>query len=144
MPLTKAAIAEMGQSLVSGAIEVEICPIESVVRLRAMRDVMDTAIAGLMADAIDEIGTIPEDSRVHYGVKLQLRNGRTTYNYKQDSQWTNLKAEETAVSKQRKAREQFLQMLDEEVVDPQTGEFIQPARVARQGKPTLALVFPEE
>ena len=38
-----------------------------------------------------------------------------------------MKTSETAVADQRKAREKFLQSLDKEMVDPDTGEIISPA-----------------
>ena len=61
-----------------------------------------------------------------------------------DTAWADAKSRETAVANERKAREKFLRTLTDELVNPETGEYVEPARVTGIGKPSLALTFPKE
>jgi len=98
----------------------------------------------VQADAIIEADVYSEQDRTIYGVEFKIRSGRRKYDYTSsgDSTWTDLNQHERMISQQRKAREQFLRSLTHQVVDPTTGEIIEPPRF-EESEPVLALYFPK-
>lgn len=140
--LTKATIAEFGARLANQIIEGgEINPLTAYMKLRAIRDAVDLAMKGVKADAMEDAERNAGDPVLH-GVKFQVRNGREKWDYSHDPVWAELKASEQATAKMRKEREKFLKTLPQEMVDPSTGEFVEPARLVDVGAPSLALTFP--
>jgi hypothetical protein len=143
--LTKAAIQEAGRSFALDLLDAgEKSPLDALLQLRALRDAIDVAVDEIQDAAMDEAQAYGRDDSVRFGVRFQVRGGSTRYTYDHDSVWAEMKASETAVADQRKAREKFLQALSQEMVDPITGEFVSPAVVTGVGTPTLALTFPKE
>ena len=100
-------------------------------------------IKQLEDEAMDEADRYDRDDRTWRGVGFQVRAGRTRYGYDHDSAWAEIKAQEKALAKQRRDREKFLKALPEEMVDPSTGEIVQPA-TETPGRSVLAISFPKE
>lgn len=145
IPLTKAEIAASGQQLAEHVLDAgEQSPLAALIQLRALRDAIDHAIKGLEVAAMDEAAQYGRNDANWRGVGFTVRNGRTVYDYSHDPAWAEMKAQETAVAEQRKAREKFLQALPGEMVDPDTGEFIAPATIKNVTSSVLALTFPKE
>ncbi|MCP4424441.1 MAG: hypothetical protein GY803_08125 [Chloroflexi bacterium] len=144
IPLTKHAIVAAGTDFANQFLDAgEANPLDTVIKLRALRDAISHAIKTMESEAMDEAERYGDD-RSRFGVRFQVRSGATKYGYDHDSVWAEMRAQETAVANQRKAREKFLRTLDKEMVDPETGEFIAPARMKSLGNTTLALTFPKE
>lgn len=142
-PLTKAAIQQAGQGYAEALLEEwALPPLSAYVRLRALRDALDAALAEVEGAAMDAADLNPGET-VH-GVKVVMRNGASRWDYSHDAAWGEMKASEAAVAEQRKAREKFLQMLPDDMVDPATGEFVSPAVQLTMGNRTIALTFPKE
>lgn len=143
--LTKTAIRNAGLSYARELLEEgEKSPLDAFLQLRALRDAIDEAVKEIQDAAMDEAQAYGQADSIRFGVKFQARYGSPRYDYSHDAVWAEMKASETAVAEQRKTREKFLQALPQEMIDPDTGEFISPAVVAGVGAPTLALTFPKE
>lgn len=142
--LTKSAIAQAGteyaQKLLDGG---EVSPLVGYMQLRALKCAIDWAMDELKSEAIDEADLYSKGDSIIDGVKFTVRAGRTYYNYAKDATWLTIKAEEKAAADRRKAREGFLRALENEMVDPSTGEFIKPAQVSKYGASVLAITFPK-
>ena len=107
-------------------------------QLHFMRKAVDKAINELKNDALNEA---QQDMRIAPGVTFQVRNGSEQWDYSHDQTWNDLKAKEKGIKAQIKAREEFLRALKEELVDPETGEYVSPAQLTGYGKQTLALTY---
>lgn len=138
-PLTKTAVAQLG-ARIADAITEEHSALDAFVRLRAMRDALDAALGEIESDAMNEATS----GETLHGVKVQVRNGAARWDYAHDSQWQAIKNQEAALAEARKLREQFLQRLPADLVDPDTGEYIVPAVQVTMGNRTIALTFPKE
>jgi uncharacterized protein involved in exopolysaccharide biosynthesis len=143
--LTKAAIQQAGEMYATQLLDAgDESPLKALIKLRALHDAVGAAIKELQDAATEEAERYGRDDSVLYGVKFQVRGGSTRYDYSHDPVWAEIKASETAVADQRKAREAFLKTLQKDMVDPDTGEFISPAKVSSVGNGALALTFPKE
>jgi hypothetical protein len=138
-PLTKTAVAQLG-ARIADVITEEYSALDAFVRLRAMRDALDAALGQLERDAMNEATS----GDTLHGVKVQVRNGASRWDYAHDGQWQAIKSQEAALAEARKLREQFLQRLPADLVDPDTGEFVSPAVQTAMGNRTIALTFPKE
>lgn len=140
--LTKADIQQAGEQFAEGVLNAGmVSPLEAMIRLRALRDAIDTAVKAIEPAAMTEAERDPKETLL--GVSWQVRNGRASYDYSHDAVWAEMKASETAVANQRKAREAFLKSLDREMVDPETGEIVAPAQVKGVSASVLALLYPK-
>ena len=63
-----------------------------------------------------------------FNAEIQIKTKRN-FVYGNDAVWNQLKAVESNASEKRKAREKFLQKVEVETLDPETGEMIQPLNV---------------
>lgn len=146
--MTKAAIAARGAELAEAILDGgDVTPLEALVKLRAIQDVVAAAIDGVKDAAMtqaEQWDEGPGRGVSVLGVGIRLSNGAARWDYSHDPVWGEMKASETAVADQRKAREKFLQSLDKEMVDPDTGEIISPAVQLSLGNRTIALTFPKE
>lgn len=146
--MTKAAIAQRGAELADAILENgDISPLEALVKLRAIQDVVAAAIDGVKDEAMTQAEQWDEGhgrGASILGVGVRLTSGAAKWDYSHDAAWVEAKASETAVANQRKAREKFLQQLPQEMVDPETGEFIRPAEQLSLGNRTIALTFPRQ
>lgn len=141
--LTKAGIADAGARMAQIVDENgDVNPLSAYIRLRALRDAIDVALDGLKGTALDAAERDPQESL--HGVSWQIRVGATKYDYGNDPVWAELQASEKATAGQRRKREAFLKSLPNDMVDPETGEFVSPAAVVDVGAATLALIFPKE
>jgi len=142
--LTKAAIEAAGSQYARQLLDAgEASILEAYMKLRAIREAIDQAISGLESDAMEEAEQYARADRERLGVKFQVRDGRPLYDFSHDTRWQELKSREAALAEERKKREIFLKALQEDVVDPQTGEFVSPAVVSGYAKNALALTFPK-
>lgn len=76
---------------------------------------------------IAELLKYPEKTVSFRGVDFTKKTTRT-YFYETDSKWTELKNQINELDEKRKDREAFLKTLKDPVVDPETGEFVNPIR----------------
>lgn len=142
--LTKAAIEAAGTRYAEALLDEgkqEVLP--AYMRLRALRDAIDQALKTLESGAMDEAEMYPKGDRQRLGVKFQVRDGRQLWDFSHDTTWQMHKEQERLEAEARKKRETFLKALDQEVVDPTTGEFVTPAVVKGYAKSALALTFPK-
>lgn len=143
--MTKREIARAGTDYANKILDLgETNPLDAVIQLRALRDAVDRALDLLQDAAIDEAEMYGRDDSERFGVKFQVRNARTYYEFDHDTKWAEIKAAEQELAEQRKKREKFLCSLEDAVVDPETGEFVEPARIKSVAKTSLALTYPKE
>lgn len=146
--MTKSAIAQRGAELADAILDDgDTDPLSALVKLRAIQDVVAAAIDGVKDAAMtqaEQWDEGPGRGVSVLGVSVRLTNGASRWDYSHDAVWGEMKASETAVADQRKAREKFLQALPQEMVDPDTGEIVSPAVQLSLGNRTIALTFPKE
>lgn len=146
IPLTKSAIAKRGEKLASEILDSgSMTDLDAYIKLRALRDVINAAIAGLEPDAMHEAQGYSKDDRKRLGVGFRVSQGRARYDFSGDGRWGLIKSTELKIVKRRKAHEAFLKAIPEgsSVVDPDTGEYATPPEVT-YSKSSLALTFPKE
>lgn len=90
--------------------------------LESFKKFIERESAKIKEQAKDEANGYPENEFTHKGYLISKKTGSGKYNYKECSEWSNLK-------KQLTAREQLLKQASKGnaiIVDPETGEEIQP------------------
>lgn len=145
VPLTKE-----GQRLLGANLAVAIAEhgddeaLPAYIKLKAMAEVLATAIAYLVDHAIDEADTRFAGEDTLNGVKFSIALGASKYDYSKDPTWQDLKTQEEKLKERIKKWQKNLQSLDRQVVDPETGEIIVPAEQQTMGNRQLRITFPKE
>lgn len=141
-PAINAADIEQAAQLLAGMVEDGlVSALETYVRFRALHDALAQALERIAPQAVEEAEMDVTRERQRFGVGVQVRPGRVTFDYSGDAVWDGLMAQERALAAQRKVREALLQAMTADLVDPQTGEFVPAARVKGVSRPVLALTF---
>ena len=107
-------------NVIGEVLEGNINPLELEMKLRALEDISKKIRADIrIKNAVyDEAMNYNGQQYLEHEIKITTRK---TADYKEDEEWTLLKAKV-------KAREVFLKSLKEPIIDKDTGEMIQPAR----------------
>jgi len=107
-------------NVIGEVLEGNINPLELEMKLRALEDISKKIRADIrIKNAVyDEALNYNGQQYLEHEVKITTRK---TADYKDDEEWTLLKAKV-------KAREVFLKSLKEPIIDKDTGEMIQPAK----------------
>ena len=93
IPLTKTTIAQVGDELATTLLDDGlVSPLEALIKLRAMRDVVDRMLGIITDYALEDATRMLDDDKTLLGVGVQLRNGRTIYAYDHDPVWAYMKA----------------------------------------------------
>ena len=143
--LTKAAIAKAGEDFALAILDdgnVDI--LTAYMRLRATKMAIEAALDTMLIDASDEAELYPPADRERLGVRFKTGGGYELWDYSHDGEWKAIKAKEKELAALRKKREGFLKGMESRMVNPNTGEFIEPAAVKGFAKRSLALTFPKE
>ena len=122
-------------------------PLMMWVKLRSLKDVIDGAIKGIEADAMAQAELWDEGNgrgAIVLGAKVGVTNGAAKYEYSHDGAWSDLDAAIKVLSQKKKDREAFLKSLEQELVDPQTGELISPAIQLSLGNRSISLTIPKK
>ena len=107
-------------NVIGEVLEGNINPLELEMKLRALEDISKKIRADIrIKNAVyDEALNYNGQQYMEHEIKITTRK---TADYKDDEEWTLLKAKV-------KAREVFLKSLKEPIIDKDTGEMIQPAK----------------
>ena len=107
-------------NVIGEVLEGNINPLELEMKLRALEDISKKIRADIrIKNAVyDEAMNYNGQQYLEHEIKITTRK---TADYKDDEEWTLLKAKV-------KAREVFLKSLKEPIIDKDTGEMIQPAK----------------
>ncbi len=111
---------EVINNVIGEVLEGNINPLELEMKLRALEDISKKIRADIrIKNAVyDEALNYNGQQYLEHEIKITTRK---TADYKDDEEWTLLKAK-------IKAREVFLKSLKEPIIDKDTGEMIQPAK----------------
>ena len=120
MPASRDQQTEFVKQLLSFVLDGEVNPLEMEVYLKSMDDVIKSVRkdVNFKGELLNEVDKYP-------GKTFDFRNAvitkasRSTYNYSEDTEWKDL-------DRKKKARETMLKGLSKPVVDPDTGEYINP------------------
>ena len=118
------------------ALLAEQSAVEAYVRIRNVADILDMALGLVKERAITSMQGTSVDV---LGAKVQLKALPKKYEY-QDSIVDALESQKRAIDEKLKARKKLLENLTIEVVDPGTGEIIQPAKCISAGS-TIQVTF---
>jgi len=130
MPENKAQIASFIRSAKDELLSGSVNPIEMDIRLKILEEI----IAGIRKDEaikeqlVDELAKYPEKTVKIFGCEISKRN-MTKYNYQycNDSELVLLQAESDNANQKLKDRQELLKHIKpNELVNPETGEFLQP------------------
>lgn len=141
IPTTKAGIAQRAADLAE-TLSANEEPLTALVKLRALRAILDDVLARLESDAITAAEYEGRNTN-RLGVTIAVHNGRTLYAYDHDAKWQAAKTAEATAAAERKNRENLLRTLKDEMIDPDTGEIISPAEVRGWTKTAVAVTFPK-
>lgn len=139
--LTKSGLTNKGAQYALDILDAgDVSPMDFLIRLRAVQIALEEAIAVATEAAIPQAEQ--DSGETLHGVKFEYRRGSARYDFSGDTAWNELKAHETEAANGRKAREKMLKNLTDRVIDPETGEYIDPP-VVTYGASTVALTFPK-
>ncbi len=118
--ITEITKTDVINNVIGEVLEGNINPLELEMKLRALEDISKKIRADIrIKNAVyDEALNYNGQQYLEHEIKITTRK---TADYKEDEEWTLLKAKV-------KAREVFLKSLKEPIIDKDTGEMIQPAR----------------
>ncbi len=118
--ITEITKTDVINNVIGEVLEGNINPLELEMKLRALEDISKKIRADIrIKNAVyDEALNYNGQQYLEHEIKITTRK---TADYKDDEEWTLLKAKV-------KAREVFLKSLKEPIIDKDTGEMIQPAR----------------
>ena len=131
----KARFVEYATALTE-ALFIEQSALQAYVRIRNVADILDVALARIKEQAI---ASMQEATANVLGARVQLKDLPKRFEY-HDTVLAELDSQKAAIDEKLKARKKFLETLTSEVVDPTTGEIIQPAKCTSAGC-TLQITF---
>lgn len=116
-------------------------PLQAHVMLKQAIAILDAAM-NLNKDKA--ILTMTEKQTSVFGAKVEQRRTPAKWEYpKNDSELSALEEKKKEVDTNLKARKKFLELLKEELVDPKSGEIVQPATQVYPGGVTVAVTLPD-
>ena len=146
VPLTKHAIQEKAAEDIFDLVNSgEINPLNAYLFLKSLAEYVNAALNVLKPDAFNELDKYRKEGGYDFnGVKVEISQAPRRFDYSNDSRWSELQAEIDRLRKYQKEREAFLKKLQKPVVDPETGELIEPPKVKSGGYETIKVTFPEK
>lgn len=125
--LTKSNAKDHAQEFVNKVLDGESNPIESLVTLEYLSQVIEEAKGKIRELATDAMYGVGEEARVGFtikGVQVQLRETGVKYQFDMNEEWLQLHSKETSIAKQRKELEETLKTLKAPLnyVNTETGE----------------------
>lgn len=143
--ITKSEIQEKAVNTVEAVNEGHVNSIDVFTQVRAVKEVADAILDGIKETVIDDVERLHADEREYRGIKLELANGRTKYDFSHDEEWVNLQEELSEIKDRIKSREKL--MIDaikySGVVDKDTGEEIQPAKIIGGTPKSVKVIIPK-
>lgn len=120
MPATGSQQKDFTLQLLQLVMNGEVNPLEMEVYLKSIEDVVKNVRKdqGFKSATQDEVEKYP-GKEFRYGNAIIVKSSRTTCNYSEDSEWSE-------IDKAKKTREKFLKGLDRPMADPETGEISNP------------------
>lgn len=79
------------------------------------------------------LSSIHGKSETRFGATVEIRNNRRVYDYNNDSVLNKLEKQVKELQERIKHRKEMLESLETAVVDPETGEIINPAKLISAG-----------
>lgn len=132
--LTKTEQIQTAQEIIDNLSETGN-PLEVMIKLKAFKNIVDSAIKQVEEDSITEADKYGKGEHKIMNVGFQVKDGSRRYDFTNDSTYNDLK-------QQLKDREAFLKGITKEMVDPETGELIQPP-VINYTKESITVKFPK-
>lgn len=118
-------VARLRHAVDAGSLEAKA----TLVRLKFAEAVIKESIEAVMPFAISAVEKHGREGTEILGAELKVKEAGSKYDYSgcNDKVWNDLKAQEEAITEQRKAREKFLQAIQgtQTLVDESTGEVYQ-------------------
>jgi len=142
MPITKQEIKTFSEKLIAEITAGFVDPLQVAVNLKAMEEVIATVRKDKSVQAEILAVVSRNNNKVeHSGATIEMRL-KSKYHYEEDTAWSEINAQITALDAKRKEREAFLKALKQEVADPLTGEIISPILV--ESEETLVVTFKKQ
>ena len=131
--LTKEGIQLLSDALIAKVQAGDENPLNVLVRLRFMSKVIDSAEGVIKELASEEASKLNKGGDSVAGADITFSEGRRTFDYSNDKEWTALK-------EKIKEREELLKGLKKEVADTETGEVMAPPMV-KYSSPIITVKF---
>lgn len=138
--LEKSQIRSEAAKIIDHVKQGKISALDAFLIARAYEDITKIIKEEILTEAMSEAEKFHKDERVRLGAKFSLSEGRTTFNYEEDAEYSRIK-EELATRKGLldqaiKAQKQGLN-----VMDPRTGEWLEAPTVKGGSKPSISVTF---
>lgn len=142
--ITKSEIAEKAASTIESVNEGHVNSIEVYTQVRGVKEVADSILSGIKQTVVEDVERLHANEREFRGIKLELANGRTKYDFSHDEEWNNLQSQLADIKDQIKTREKHMidAMNYEEVVDNR-GEIVPAAKIVGGTKSSVRVVIPK-
>ncbi len=131
--LSKDTISELINSLVQKVNDGDENPLQTLVRLRFMKNVIEGAEERIKGFAAQEAAKLDKKGDMVLGVSVRHSEGRRNYDYSEDKTWVDLK-------EKMKNREELLKGLKFEVANTDTGEIMRPP-IIKYSAETVTVTF---
>lgn len=120
--------------------EGEVCPLETYIELKALRDLLDESIKGIQDEAIQEAEKYGKEPFSMSGVLVQVRAGAGRWSFNHIEKWNSIKASLKGVEDM--AKQAFkLSEKGQSIVDD-SGEVVEPGSYT-SGKDTIFITKPK-
>lgn len=139
--LTKSGAGDASDAIAVAAMDGEISPLETVVRLGHAADVIEQARKAIMPCAVEALRADGGEATV-LGVKLTESEVGVSYDYAKDPMWREIKDREAAVVQERKTREEWLRGLKSPVLVNVLNESVEVAPPAKKWTDSVRASFP--
>ena len=143
MPETKEEIDSFVKKAKSEIINSNENPLKVLKQLKAIEKTVQTLLKDRdIEDYILEEAEKQGQKRFElYGVQFEVKETGTKYEFDtcNDSKWQELTEKEQEIQKDRKKREELLKSMNEEWVNPETGEIVHPA--VKKSKTKVIVTF---
>lgn len=119
--------------------------VQTHVLLKQLEKVIEAAVEMNKEAAIAKMPTTNGKNVTEsiFGATVTLKRGAKKWEYPNDAVLTKAEADLKAAKDAKSDREKFLQHLKNEVVDPQTGEVISPAKLISDGGNVISVELPK-
>jgi DNA-directed RNA polymerase specialized sigma subunit len=141
--VSKAAIQEIAQSVVSYVLNGNDDPLKEYIKAKALSDIASEISEGLKDDAIKEAEKYDLNDPV-FGCKVVLKSTPTSYDFSHDGEWRSVNQEMEKLKLRLKEREKkMIDAMKYSELSDEFGEVIPPALVKKEGSQTIAINIPK-
>ena len=139
MPSTKAEIEVFVSKVKTEILSGDYNPVVIDVQLKAMEELIKAIRKEpeIREYILDEISR--NEKTFELGNAKITQKDSVRYDYSDDTEWGELKEQETNFANARKGREQYLRSLKKATPDPNTGEILYPPRQERTSTYSITL-----